>query len=69
MICIVHVKDPVVYVRVHWVMEHPYKPACTKSVRVFQSVEAVHCIEEEEKELQRKRERETQSTQSTEHIV
>ena len=28
-------KDPVIHVRVQWVMETPNNPECTKSVRIF----------------------------------
>ena len=30
-----HVKDPVLHVRVWWIMTHQHNPACTKSVRIF----------------------------------
>ena len=45
-----HVKDPVVHVRVRWVMEHLNNLACTKGVKSLQNVEAGHCTEEEEEE-------------------
>ena len=43
-----HVTDPVVHVRVRWIMETPKEHSVHQKCQSFQNVEVGHCTEEEE---------------------